>query len=39
MAFIKAIDEAAAAMHALQTEVLAAQGIPVQGIGREPYRS
>ncbi len=39
MAFIKAIDEAAAAMHALQTEVLAGQGIPVQGIGREPYRS
>ncbi len=39
MAFIKAIDEAAAAMHALQTEVLAGQGIAVQGIGREPYRS
>jgi hypothetical protein len=39
MAFIKAIDEAAAAMHALQTEVLAGQGIPVQGKGREAYRS
>jgi len=39
MAFIKAIDEAAAAMHALQTEVLKGQGIPVQGVGREAYRS
>ena len=39
MAFIRAIDEAAAAMHALQTEVLAGQGIPVQGIGRQAYRS
>jgi sugar phosphate isomerase/epimerase len=39
LAFVKAIDEAAAAMYALQHEVLAAQGIPVQGIGREPYRS
>lgn len=39
MAFIKAIDEAAAAMYALQHEVLAGQGIPVQGFGRQPYRS
>jgi hypothetical protein len=39
VAFTKAIDEAAAAMHALQHEVLAAQGIDVQGTGREPYRS
>lgn len=39
VAFTKAIDEAAAAMYALQNEVLAAQGIPVQGYGREAYRS
>jgi sugar phosphate isomerase/epimerase len=39
LAFTKAIDEAAAAMFALQHEVLASQGIPVQGIGREAYRS
>jgi sugar phosphate isomerase/epimerase len=39
LAFTKAIDEAAAAMYALQHEVLASQGIPVQGVGREPYRS
>ena len=39
LAFTKAIDEAAAAMYALQHEVLAAQEIPVQGIGREAYRS
>jgi hypothetical protein len=26
-------------MYALQHEVLASQGIAVQGIGREPYRS
>jgi len=37
--FTRAIDEAAAAMYALQHEVLAAQGIPVQGVGREAYRS
>jgi len=37
--FTRAIDEAAAAMFALQHEVLAAQGIPVQGVGREAYRS
>jgi hypothetical protein len=39
LAFVKAIDEAAAAMFALQNEVLAAQNIPVQGTGREAYRS
>lgn len=39
LAFTKAIDAAAAAMYALQHEVLAAQGIRVQGIGREAYRS
>ncbi len=39
LAFTRKIDEAAASMFALQNEVLAAQGIPVQGHGREPYRS
>ena len=39
IAFVRAIDEAAAAMYALQREVLAGQGITVQGIGREPFRS
>ncbi len=39
LAFTRKIDEAAAAMYALQHEVLPAQGIPVQGRGREPYRS
>ena len=39
LAFTRAIDEAAAAMYALQHEVLAAQRIPVQGVGREAYRS
>ena len=39
LAFTKAIDEAAAAMFALQNEVLAAQGIEVQGVGRQAYRS
>ncbi len=39
LAFTRAIDEAAAAMYALQHEVLAGQGIPAQGVGREPYRS
>jgi sugar phosphate isomerase/epimerase len=39
LAFIRAIDEAAAAMYALQYEVLASQGIPIQGYGRERYRS
>jgi sugar phosphate isomerase/epimerase len=39
LAFTRKIDEAAACMHALQTEVLRAQDIPVQGRGREAYRS
>jgi len=39
IAFVRKIDEAAAAMYALQHEVLQAQGIPVQGIGREAFRS
>jgi len=39
LAFVRAIDRAAAAMHALQHDVLPAQGIPVQGIGRQAYRS
>jgi sugar phosphate isomerase/epimerase len=39
LAFVKAIDAAAAAMFALQHEVLAAQDIPVQGVGRQAYRS
>jgi hypothetical protein len=39
VAFTRKIDEAAACMFALQSEVLAGQGIPVQGRGREPYRS
>jgi hypothetical protein len=37
--FVRAIDQAAACMFALQHEVLADQGIPVQGTGREPFRS
>jgi sugar phosphate isomerase/epimerase len=39
IAFVRRIDEAAACMYALQHEVLPAQGIPVQGTGREPFRS
>jgi hypothetical protein len=39
IAFVRRIDEAAACMYALQHEVLAAQAIPTQGTGREPYRS
>jgi sugar phosphate isomerase/epimerase len=39
LAFVRHIDEAAACMYALQHEVLAAQGIPVQGLGRQPYRT
>ena len=39
IAFVQRIDEAAACMYALQHEVLAAQSIPVQGVGREAYRS
>jgi hypothetical protein len=39
LAYVKAIDEAAAAMYSLQYDVLKSQGIPIQGVGREPYRS
>ena len=39
IAFVRHIDRAAASMYALQHEVLPAQGIAVQGIGRQPYRS
>ena len=39
IAFVRHIDQAAAAMYSLQHEVLAAQKIPVQGVGREAYRS
>ena len=37
--FVRRIDEAAACMYALQHEVLKSQGIPVQGVGREAFRS
>ncbi len=37
IAFTRKIDEAAACMYALQNEVLKAQGIPVQGKGRQAY--
>ena len=37
--FVRAMDEAAAAMYALQHEVMRSQGIAVQGVGREAYRS
>jgi sugar phosphate isomerase/epimerase len=37
LAFTRRIDEAAASMFALQNEVLAAQGIPIQGRGRIAY--
>jgi hypothetical protein len=36
---VRHIDEAAACMYALHHEVLAAQDIPVQGRGREAYRT
>jgi sugar phosphate isomerase/epimerase len=39
LAFVHAIDTAAAAMYSLQHEVLASLGIPIQGFGREPFRS
>jgi sugar phosphate isomerase/epimerase len=39
IAFTRRIDQAAACMYALQSEVLAAQKIPVQGVGRQAYRS
>ncbi len=39
IAYTRRIDEAAACMYALQHEVLADQGIPIQGFGRQAYRS
>lgn len=39
IAFVRHIDEAAASMFALQHEVLSSQRIPIQGIGRHPFRS
>jgi len=39
IAFARHIDRAAACMAALQQRVLPAQGIPVQGHGRQAYRS
>ena len=39
IAFTRRIDQAAACMYSLQHEVLASQKIPVQGIGRQAYRS
>lgn len=39
IAFVRHIDEAAASMYALQHEVLPSRGIPIQGIGRQPFRS
>jgi sugar phosphate isomerase/epimerase len=39
LAFVRRIDEAAGCMYALQHEVLSSQGIPVQGFGRQAYRS
>jgi sugar phosphate isomerase/epimerase len=37
LAFVRHVDRAAAAMYALQHEVLAAQGIPIQGVGRQAF--
>ena len=39
IAFTRKIDEAAACMYALQHEVLSSLDIPIQGKGREAYRS
>lgn len=39
IAFVRHIDAAAASMYALQHEVLQSQGIPIQGVGRESFRS
>ena len=39
LAFVRRIDEAAGCMFALQHEVLASQQIPMQGVGRQAYRS
>ena len=38
IAFVRHIDEAAGSMFALH-QVLEAQGIPVQGVGRQAYRT
>lgn len=39
IAYMRHIDEAAAAMYSLQHDVMSSQGIPVQGAGRVAYRS
>jgi hypothetical protein len=39
VAFVRHIDEAAACMYALQQEVMPAQGLQPQGVGRQAYRS
>jgi sugar phosphate isomerase/epimerase len=39
IAFVRYIDQAAASMYALQHEVLESQGIPIQGVGRQAYRT
>jgi len=39
IAFMRCVDQAAACMFALQHDVLPAQGIPIQGVGREAFRS
>jgi sugar phosphate isomerase/epimerase len=39
IAFVRHIDRAAAAMFALQHDVLESQGIAIQGVGREAFRS
>ena len=39
VAFVRHVDRAAAAMFALQHEVLASQGIDIQGVGRRAYYS
>ncbi|MEK7422650.1 MAG: TIM barrel protein [Actinomycetota bacterium] len=39
IAFTRSIDRAAACMYSLQHEVMAAQEIPIQGVGRQAYRS
>jgi hypothetical protein len=39
LAFVRHLDQAAASMYALQHEVLASQGIPIQGVGRQAYRT
>jgi sugar phosphate isomerase/epimerase len=39
VAFVRHIDQAAACMYALQHEVLGAQDIPIQGVGRQAYRT